>query len=234
MRNRKVALVTGGNRGIGREVVRQLHEKGLSVVLSCRNLVDGRKVVDEFGGASDQLMFLQLDISDKESISRAFHEFGERFERLDVLVNNAGILLDASESILTVSEGVINRTLDTNSLGPLRVTRTFLPLLKNSDNARVINVSSLAGQLKDMGSWAPAYSISKTALNAVTCLLSNELKVDGIAVNAVSPGWIRTDMGGPGAPGTLEEGADTIVWLATEAPESITGQFLRDRTTTDW
>ena len=151
-----------------------------------------------------------------------------------MLVNNAGILLDASESILTVTESVIESTINVNSVGPLRVTKAFLPFLRSSEDARVINVSSLAGQLKDMGSWAPAYSLSKTTLNAVTCLLSNELSPEGIKVNAVSPGWIRTDMGGAGAPGTLEEGADTIMWLATEASSGITGQFLRDRETTDW
>ncbi|MCB1123625.1 MAG: SDR family NAD(P)-dependent oxidoreductase, partial [Verrucomicrobiae bacterium] len=156
------------------------------------------------------------------------------YDRLDVLVNNAGILLDSEESILTVSEDDLNATWNTNSLGPLRVVRAFVSFLKESRDPRVINVSSLAGQLKDMGSWAPAYSISKTALNAVTCLLANELQHFSIKVNAVSPGWIRTDMGGPGAPGTLEEGSDTIVWLAAEAPASITGQFLRDRESTDW
>ncbi len=121
-----------------------------------------------------------------------------------------------------------------NTLGPLRVTRAFLPFLKASDDARVINVSSLAGQLKTMGAWAPAYSMSKVALNAVTRILAQELASENIKVNSVSPGWINTDMGGPEAPGTVEEGADTIVWSVDEASLNITGEFLRDRRSTDW
>ena len=234
MSERKVALVTGGNRGIGLQVVKELLEAGFDVVLSCRNVAQGREATASWGNLLDRLSYLALDVSETSNIEVAAKEFGERFSGLDVLVNNAGILLDASESILSVSESVIEETLNVNAVGPLRVTKVFLPYLRKSKSARVINVSSLAGQLKDMGSWAPAYSLSKTTLNAVTCLLSNELSPDGITVNAVSPGWIRTDMGGESAPGTLEEGADTIMWLATEASVDITGQFLRDRESTDW
>ncbi|MCZ6672645.1 MAG: SDR family NAD(P)-dependent oxidoreductase [Verrucomicrobia bacterium] len=234
MNRRKLALVTGGNRGIGRELVHQLLLKEFQVVLTCRNIKDGEAVVEALDGPVDQLTALIMDVSDDESVMLASKSFGERFDRLDVLVNNAGILLDEAESILTVSEDILNQTWNTNSLGALRVTRAFLPYLKNSDDPRVINVSSLAGQLKDMGSWAPAYSISKTALNAVTCLLSNDLAQFNIKVNSVSPGWIKTDMGGPTAPGTLEEGTDTIVWLAEEAPAELTGSFLRDREPADW
>lgn len=234
MADRKVALVTGGNRGIGLEVGRQLIENGFQVVLTCRNLEDGQLAAQELEKASGPVSLIQLDVSNSRSIHQAVSKFGEAFEKLDVLVNNAGILLDAAESILSVSEAVIRQTIETNSIGPLRVVRAFLPYLRNSKDARVINVSSLAGQLKNMDGWAPAYSLSKTALNAITRLLSHELKPEGIKVNSVSPGWIRTEMGGAGAPGTLEEGADTIVWLATEASGSLTGQFLRDREPTDW
>lgn len=234
MTERKVALVTGGNRGIGLQVVKELCQANFDVVLSCRNVDQGREATATWGVLLDQLHFLELDVSDTSKVVHAAEVFGEQFDRLDVLVNNAGILLDASESILTVTESVIQRTIDVNSVGPLRVTKAFLPYLRKGEDARVINVSSLAGQLKDMGSWAPAYSISKTTLNAVTCLLSNEFSQDSIKVNAVSPGWIRTAMGGSDAPGTLEEGADTILWLATKASPEINGQFLRDRESTDW
>ena len=234
MNSRKLALVTGGNRGIGLQLVRELLDAEFAVVLTCRNLKQGRAATEAWGPLLEHLHFIELDVSDTTSVERAAQAFAEQFDRLDVLVNNAGILLDATESILSVTEKVIEQTIDTNSLGPLRVTKAFLPFLKNSDDARVINLSSLAGQLKDMGSWAPAYSISKTTLNAVTCLLSSELSPEGIKVNAVSPGWIATEMGGAGAPGTLEEGADTIMWLSTEASPEITGQFLRDRESTDW
>ena len=234
MSDKKIALVTGGNRGIGLQVVRELLQAGFEVVLTCRNPDQGRAATEQWGSLLNGLHFLELDVSDSGLVENCAKTFAEQFGRLDVLVNNAGILLDASESILSVSEEVIEKTINTNSVGPLRVAKAFLPFLKKSEDARVINVSSLAGQLKDMGSWAPAYSISKTTLNAVTCLLSNELSPEGIKVNAVSPGWIRTEMGGDAAPGTLEEGADTIMWLATEASPEITGQFLRERESTDW
>ena len=234
MSEKRIALVTGGNRGIGLEVVRQLLKTDFQVVLSCRNVDQAKAAIPPWGAETDSLSYLTLDVSDDGKVEEAALTFGHCFDRLDVLVNNAGILLDEAESILTVTEEVIQQSININSVGPLRVTRAFLPFLKKSDDARVINVSSLAGQLKNMGSWAPAYSISKTTLNAVTCLLSNELKADGIKVNAVSPGWIRTEMGGSDATGSLEEGADTIMWLATEASGKVTGQFLRDREPTDW
>ena len=234
MSDRKIALVTGGNRGIGFEVVRQLLMRDFEVVLSCREIADGEAALKQLDGLSKRVSVLGLDVADHSSVEKAAAEFGKLFHQLDVLVNNAGILLDASENIMTVSEDMLTQTWNTNSVGPLRVVRAFFPYLEKSNDACVINVSSLAGQLKDMGSWAPAYCISKTALNAVTCVLSNDLKQHGIQVNSVSPGWIRTEMGGPSAPGTVEEGTDTIVWLATEAPRSLTGQFLMDRGTTDW
>jgi len=231
---KKIALVTGGNRGIGLEVVRQFLARQFFVVLSCRNLSEGQSVAESLHFEPDQLRVIPLDVTSTESIEEAVNSFGQQFDSLDVLVNNAAILFDASEDILSVSEDILNQTWNTNSLGPLRVVRAFLPYLKKSDDARVVNVSSRAAQLKDMGSFAPAYRISKTALNAVTGVLSNVLNEHGIKVNSVSPGWIRTEMGGPNAPGTLEEGADTIVWVATEAPISLTGQFLRDREPIDW
>lgn len=234
MSDRNIALVTGGNRGIGLQVVKELLHADFEVVLSCRKVERGREATRAWGSLLEQLNFLELDVSDSNRVVQAAEQFGELFERLDVLVNNAGILLDASESILSVSQEVIEQTIDTNALGPLRVTKSFLPYLRKSQDARVINVSSLAGQLSSMGSWAPAYSMSKTTLNALTCLLSNELSAEGITVNAVSPGWIKTEMGGEDATGTLEEGADTILWLATEASPELTGQFLRDRESTEW
>lgn len=234
MKNRKLALVTGGNRGIGLEVVRQLLSRNISVILSCRSYHLGEMALESLGESSEHLTLLQMDVSDDVSVMKAATEFGKHFDKLDILINNAAILLDGAESILTVCEEDLNRTWNTNTLGPLRVMRSFLPFLRESDDARVINVSSLAGQLKDMGSWAPAYSVSKTALNAITCLLANELEQDGIPVNAISPGWIRTRMGGSEAPGTLEEGSDTIVWLSVEAPRALTGKFLSNRKVTDW
>jgi NAD(P)-dependent dehydrogenase (short-subunit alcohol dehydrogenase family) len=231
----KQALVTGANRGIGLEVVRQLLTRNFQVILTCRNRRLGEEAAQSLGKLSSYVTVVELDVSRQESIERCVATVTERFRCLDVLVNNAGILVDRTESILTVTEEDLNKTWNTNSLGPLRVTRAFLPLLRNSPDARVINVSSLSGQLKGMGTWSPpAYSISKAALNAVTCILASELASENIKVNCISPGWIKTDMGGANAPGTLEEGADTIVWLADEAPVDVTGKFLQNKEPVEW
>ncbi|MCA1991886.1 MAG: SDR family NAD(P)-dependent oxidoreductase, partial [Coleofasciculus sp. S288] len=179
--------------------------------------------------------FLQLDVTDETSIEQLAKELASRIDHLDVLVNNAGILLDASNaSILQVEPTLIRQTLETNTLGPLRLTQKLIPLLIKSNAGKVINISSGGGQLTDMGDWAPAYSLSKTALNAVTGMLAAALRDNNIAVNSVCPGWVRTDMGGSSAPRSVQQGADTVTWLATEAPSDITGKFLRDRKVIPW
>jgi NAD(P)-dependent dehydrogenase (short-subunit alcohol dehydrogenase family) len=154
-------------------------------------------------------------------------------DHLDVLVNNAGIL-DDTKGIDELDDDTFLQTLATNTLGPIRVTQAFLPLLKRGSGASIINVSSGMGQLSEMGETYPAYSISKTALNAVTRQFAAVLRDQGITVNSVCPGWVKTDMGGPEAPRTVEEGAETVTWLATEGPRELTGQFLRDRQTIPW
>jgi NAD(P)-dependent dehydrogenase (short-subunit alcohol dehydrogenase family) len=212
----KTALVTGANKGIGSEVARQLDKKGWRVIRTARRPPDDS--------------FIELDVTDPASIAAA----AQKVDALDVLVNNAGILEDGDENVLTLDASIVRRALETNTLGPLRVTQAFLPALLKSRQARIVNVSSGGGQLSDMGTWAPAYCISKTALNAVTVQLANALREKNIPVNSVCPGWVRTDMGGPNAPRSVEEGADTIVWLVTEAPRSLTGKFLRDRKEIPW
>jgi NAD(P)-dependent dehydrogenase (short-subunit alcohol dehydrogenase family) len=152
-----------------------------------------------------------------------------------VLVNNAGIYLDASNaSVLEVEPTLILQTLQTNTLGPLRLTQKLVPLLAKSNAGKVINVSSGGGQLTDMSDWAPAYSLSKTALNAVTGMMAAALRDKHIVVNSICPGWVRTDMGGSGASRSVQQGADTVTWLATEAPSDLTGKFLRDRKVIPW
>jgi NAD(P)-dependent dehydrogenase (short-subunit alcohol dehydrogenase family) len=152
---------------------------------------------------------------------------------LDVLVNNAGIIVDGDNAILEISDELLRKTLETNTLGALRATRAFVPLLRKSKAPRVINVSSGGGQLTGgADGWSPAYCISKTALNGVTSQLATALPK--FAVNSVCPGWVRTDMGGQGATRSVEEGADTIVWLAADAPQKLTGKFLRDRKEIPW
>jgi NAD(P)-dependent dehydrogenase (short-subunit alcohol dehydrogenase family) len=154
--------------------------------------------------------------------------------KLDVLINNAAIIADGDQDVLTIKPEIVARTIETNALGALRVSQAFLPQLLKSSAGRIVNVSSGAGQLSDMGTWAPAYSASKTSLNAITCLLAAALQEKGIAVNSVCPGWCRTEMGGASAPRSVEEGAAGIVWLAADAPQEKTGLFWRDKEVIPW
>jgi len=226
----KTALVTGGNRGIGLEIVRQLAERGFIVYLACRNEVVGRQAS---AGISGEVHVIQMDVSKPISIIEAAWRLAAECKGLDVLVNNAAVLLGEHSSIKDMDMDLLERTLQTNTLGALRVAQEFLPMLEKSETPRIINVSSGAGQLSDgLGTWAPAYCISKTALNAVTRQLASALP--RFAVNSVTPGWVRTKMGGEDAPLTIVEGADSIVWLATEAPQSLTGKFLREREEIEW
>jgi NAD(P)-dependent dehydrogenase (short-subunit alcohol dehydrogenase family) len=175
-----------------------------------------------------------LDVTDHTSIDRAVKIVSETVDHLDVLVNNAGILDDNDDTIWDLPPERLRRMFETNTIGPLLVTQAFLPLLRKSSAARIINVSSGVGRLTGMGPAVPAYGISKTALNGVTGKFAAALKTAGIAVNAVDPGWVRTAMGGQDAPRSVEQGSDTIVWLAAQAPQSMTGQFLRDRKPIPW
>jgi NAD(P)-dependent dehydrogenase (short-subunit alcohol dehydrogenase family) len=222
----KTALITGAYRGLGFEVAKQLSARGFSVVLTARKPEQGAAAAAKLGNAR----FLEMDITDPASIQKA----ATGLPRLDVLVNNAAILAEGDSDILHVAPELVLKTLATNTVGALRVAQAFVPLLSQSPAGRIVNVSSGGGQLSEMGTWAPAYCISKTALNAVTCQLAAALKDKGIAVNSVCPGWCRTEMGGQGAPRSPEEGAAGIVWLAADAPKEKTGQFWRDREVIPW
>jgi NAD(P)-dependent dehydrogenase (short-subunit alcohol dehydrogenase family) len=226
----KIALVTGANKGIGYEVAVQLAEKDFRVFLGARNEKTGREAATQIG---DGAVFLKIDVSDEKSIRAAAAEFAKSADHLDVLVNNAGILLDNDESIWSMTPAIFETTLRTNALGPLLVAQAFRPLLAKSAAPRIVNVSSSSGQLTEgADGWAPAYSISKTALNGVTVQLVAALP--GCAVNAVCPGWVRTDMGGSNATRSIEQGAAGVVWLAADAPQNLTGKFLRDRKVIPW
>ena len=228
----KTALITGANKGIGHEVARQLAAEGFHVFVGARNGKAGRRAAKETKKCG-KATFLEIDVADNDSVTRAAREFSNIEDHLDVLVNNAGIVADGDEAILEISDDLFRKTLETNTLGALRVTRAFAPLLRKSKAPRVINVSSGSGQLTGgADGWAPAYSISKSALNGVTSQLAAALPK--FAVNAVCPGWVRTDMGGENANRSVEEGSDTIAWLANEARQDLTGKFLRDRKEIPW
>ena len=226
-------LITGANKGIGHEVARQLAVKGFHVFVGARNPEAGLKAADDIAKESGKVTFLKIDVADNSSVAAAASEFSKISDRLDVLVNNAGIIVDGDDAILKITDEVLRKTLETNTLGALRVTRAFVPLLAKSKAPRVINVSSGGGQLTGgADGWSPAYCISKTALNGITSQLAAALPK--FAINSVCPGWVRTDMGGRGATRSVEEGADTIVWLASDAPQELTGKFLRDRKEIPW
>jgi NAD(P)-dependent dehydrogenase (short-subunit alcohol dehydrogenase family) len=233
MADDRIALVTGANKGIGYEIARQLGEKGYHVLVGARKADAGKQAAAALQQEGASAEFIKIDVSDRTSIEDAARTVGAKFDHLDALVNNAAIMED-QKNITEAPDDVFLRTLTTNSLGPLRVTQAFLPLLTKSSRASVVNMSSGLGQLSDMGDTYPAYSISKTALNAVTRQFAAALHEKGISVNSVCPGWVKTDMGGANAPRTVQQGADTVTWLATEAPRDLTGQFLRDRKVIPW
>ncbi len=232
MNKDKVALVTGANKGIGFEVAHQLVRHGFQVFLGARNVVAGRAAAEKLS-ADGNATFLEIDVSDAQSIHRAADEFSRQAGHLDVLVNNAGILLDDDKDALTVTPEIFETTFRTNTLGPWLVAQTFLPMLKKSGAPRIVNVSSGGGQLEGgADGWAPGYCVSKTALNGVTVQLAAALPK--FAINCVCPGWVRTDMGGKNATRSVGEGAAGIVWLALEAPQDLTGKFIRDRKIIPW
>jgi NAD(P)-dependent dehydrogenase (short-subunit alcohol dehydrogenase family) len=233
----KVAVVTGGNRGLGFEASRQLAKKGYQVILTSRDEAKGKAAAQKLQAEGLNVIFHPLDVTNDESSQQLANFIRQQFGKLDVLVNNAAIYIDSQTSGNSVFDAKIDtlrQTTETNVYGVLRVTQALIELMKKQNYGRIVNVSSGAGQLTDMGSGYPAYRISKTALNALTRIFSNELQGTNILVNSVCPGWVKTDMGGPNAPRTPEQGVDTIVWLATLPDGSATGGFFRDRQSIDW
>ncbi len=237
---KRVAVVTGGNRGIGFETCRQLAKRGLRVVLASRDEAKGLEAAQRLRGEAGDLRHAPLDVTDERSVGR-FADFVRRtYGRVDVLINNAGLFLDRDGGGATSTGAIagtieaLRRSMETNVYGALRVTHALLPLMRRHDYGRIVSVSSGMGQLSEMNGGSPAYRVSKTALNALTRILADELKGTNIQVNSVCPGWVKTDMGGPGAPRTPEQGADTIVWLALQPNGGPTGGFFRDRQPIPW
>jgi NAD(P)-dependent dehydrogenase (short-subunit alcohol dehydrogenase family) len=230
----RVALVSGGNRGIGFAACRMLAQAGLQVILGSRDLEDGKRAVKEIESEGTHIVTSQLDVTSAESISNLEKFVLDTFGRLDVLVNNAGVHLDSGKSAMNVDLEIVKNTFEVNLYGPLRLCQIFLPLMKKQDYGRVVNVSSDMGSLSRMGGRSLAYRMSKAALNAMTRVIASEVRGQNIKVNTMSPGWVRSDMGGPSAPRSLEEGADTIVWLATLPDDGPTGGFFKDREPSPW
>jgi NAD(P)-dependent dehydrogenase (short-subunit alcohol dehydrogenase family) len=227
-----VALVSGGNRGLGLEIARRLVENGYRVVIGSRNPARGEEAARQIGESATAC---QLDVTDPKSIEACVSTIEERFGRLDVLVNNAGIEGGGwSTSTTDVDLDEVRDTLETNLFGAWKLTQAALPLMRKNGYGRIVNLSSGMGQLSDMGGHAPAYRISKTGLNALTRMLSAELAGENILVNSCCPGWVRTAMGGPGARRSVEEGSDTPFWLATLTDEGPRGGFFRNRAPIPW
>lgn len=232
---RRVALVTGANRGIGLEICRQLAAQGLTVLLTARDLTKGKAAAAELHRAGlEDVRVYQLEVTDGASVSRLRETVARDFGRCDVLVNNAGIYPDRIHRLLDADVELLAHAMDVNAYGPLRLIKAAVPLMKEHRWGRIVNVSSGIGELDDLGSSYPAYRFSKINLNLFTRVLAAELEGHGIKVNAVCPGWVRTDMGGPGAPLSVTEGADTAVWLATLPDDGPTGGFFRDRQQIPW
>jgi NAD(P)-dependent dehydrogenase (short-subunit alcohol dehydrogenase family) len=229
----KIALISGANRGIGLEIGKQLLEIGWNVVFTARNMLEGRPLVNKLREEWKSAWYHQLDVTDEQSISDLMKYVEDTCGRLDVLINNAGIMIEDKHRAMEMDLDDLHKTMATNLYGPLMLTRAMVPFFKDSKDARVINVSSRMGQLSGMGGGHAAYRISKTALNTLTVVLSRELEEDGIRVNSLCPGWVSTDMGGPNANKSLEEGADTAVWLAT-ADQIENGKFYADRKVIPW
>lgn len=226
-----VALVTGANRGIGMEVARQLAGRGHQVAICARNAADAEAAALGIGAGTAGFV---LDITDPVSVDAAVAAVVAHFGRLDVVVNNAGGHYDDGATISRVTDEDLRDALEINTFGALRVTRAAIPHLRASGHGRVVNVSSRSGTFSATWGDAPAYAVSKAALNMVTLLLAKELEGDGILVNACCPGWVRTRMGGDDAERSVEEGADTPVWLATLPDGGPTGGLFGDRRPIDW
>ena len=230
----RVALVTGANRGIGFEVCRQLATRGFAVLLTARDAEKAQSAANRLASIG-QVEPLALDVADASSIKNAENEVVTKYGYLDVLVNNAGINYDTWETAEDADiNGTVMQTITTNLLGPWRVCQAFLPLLRKSRAARIVNVSSESGSLAHMGAGPPAYQVTKAALNALTRTLAGELRRAHILVNALCPGWVATDMGGAGAPRSVNDGAAGIVWAATLPDDGPTGGFFRDGKPLAW
>ncbi|MGA8183238.1 MAG: SDR family oxidoreductase [Terriglobia bacterium] len=242
MPTQKVALITGAYKGLGFEIARQLARQGLHVVIGARDLAKARAAADKIAAEGGAASAVELDVNDAAEIEAVAKRFDTQFGKIDVLVNNAGVFLDQGVAPSALSEETLRQTFDANFFGPFAVTRAFIPLLKKSEAGRIVNVSSTLGSLTVSGDPnspfygvnSLAYQSSKAALNALTVLFAKALNGTAVKVNSACPGWVRTDMGGEAAPLSVEQGADTPVWLATLDNGGPTGGFFNSRQPVAW
>jgi NAD(P)-dependent dehydrogenase (short-subunit alcohol dehydrogenase family) len=229
----RIAVVTGANRGIGREVARQLGRRGFSVVLGSRDPVAGERAAADLAGDGLSVRAHRLDVTNTGTVEALAWELADRYGRLDVLINNAAIHYDTWQRASAADLSIVAEAWDTNLMGSWRMCLALLPLLRRGQHRRIVNVSSESGSLSGMGAGAPAYSVTKAALNALTRILAAELRPDGILVNAVCPGWVATDMGGPGGR-PVGEGAASVLWAVDLPDDGPTGGFFRDGQPLPW
>ena len=232
---RKIAIVTGGNRGLGREIARQLMKSDILVVIGCRSEPKCAMAVDDLRREGGNIAGFQLDVNDTKSVRRFVDHVEKAHGAPSILVNNAGVYPESTESkVVDTTTSMWRETFETNLFGAVRMCREVVPLMKKLRYGRIVNMSSGLGQLHQMGEGSPAYRVSKAALNALTKTLAAEVAGSGILVNSMSPGWVRTDMGGEEAPRSVAEGAETAVWLCLLPSNGPTGEFFRDRKAIPW
>lgn len=236
--SQQIAVVTGANRGIGFEISRQLAAKGIKVILTSRDAVKGEQAVQELTSQGLDVESMVLNVAWPDSIQKFSQALIQKHGRVDILVNNAGILIDRQRqqpSVFDVELSTIQQTLETNVYGPLLLIQALVPLMQKQGYGRIVNISSGMGQLSDMGGGHAAYRLSKVSLNALTRIVDAELKdTQHVKINTMCPGWVRTDMGGAHASRSVEQGADTAVWLATLPEDGPSGGFFRDRQRIEW
>lgn len=232
--DRHVAIVTGGNRGIGYEICKELSMAGCNVVLTSRNEEEGRRAAAKLHHDDDNVTYRRLDVTDSKDIADLRDWILKAYGRVDILINNAGVYLDEGVSVFDVDENIMHDTLAVNFYGAFHMCRAFVPIMRQNGYGRIVNVSSGYGAMSEMGGYVAAYRISKAALNALTLILANELRDGNIKVNAVCPGWVRTDMGGGMAPISPEAAAKDIVHFALVDAKGPTGSFFRHKKPIQW
>jgi NAD(P)-dependent dehydrogenase (short-subunit alcohol dehydrogenase family) len=232
-KSKRVALITGANRGLGFETCRQLAQLSLTVILSARDITKCEIAARQLAERGLDVIAYELDVSNQSHTGSLAHLIDQRFGRLDVLVNNAAILYDTWQSTINADLDVVNQALTTNLFGPWKLSQVCIPLMKRNKYGRIVNVSSGSGSLHYMDSGSPAYSVSKAALNAFSRILAADLHGTGILVNSVDPGWVATDLGG-GEGRPVEEGAKGIVWAATLPDNGPSGGFFYDGKPAPW